>query len=47
MIKVYPVILTKTEDGYIVNIPDFDIDTQGRDMALSIQSGQTSVWLSW
>ena len=43
MIKVYPVILTKTEDGYIVNIPDFDIDTQGRDMAEAIYMARDAI----
>ena len=45
MIKVYPVILTKTEDGYIVNIPDFDIDTQGRDMAEAIYMARDAIGL--
>ena len=45
MIKVYPVILTKTEDGYMVNIPDFDIDTQGRDMAEAIYMARDAIGL--
>lgn len=34
MRKVYPVILSPIEDGwFMVTVPDFDINTQGRDMA--------------
>lgn len=34
MKKVYPIVLTPAEEGgYIVYIPDFDIGTQGDDMA--------------
>ena len=29
----YPIILQKTEDGYYVNIPDFEIGTQGDSIA--------------
>ncbi len=36
MLKVYPVILTQTEEGYIVNVPDFDVDTQGKDLGEAI-----------
>ena len=37
MTKVYPIILTQTEDGkYCVNIPDFNSATQGENMADAI-----------
>ena len=33
MTQVYPIILTQTEDGYGVTVPDFDINTQCDDYA--------------
>lgn len=34
MRKVYPVILTPIEDGwFMVTVPDFDVNTQGKDIA--------------
>lgn len=34
MRKVYPVILSPIEDGwFMVTVPDFDVNTQGKDMA--------------
>lgn len=33
---VYPVFISKEEDYYVVNIPDFDIDTEGTDLADAI-----------
>ena len=36
MIKVYPVILTPVSYGYVVTIPDLDINTQGKDLAEAI-----------
>lgn len=32
MKAVYPVILSKDGEDYIVSIPDFDIDTEGKDL---------------
>lgn len=45
MVKTYPIILTKTEDGYAVNIPDFDIDTQGKDMEEAIYMAHDAIGL--
>ena len=45
MIKVYPVILTKTEEGYVVNVPDFDVDTQGKDMGEAIYMARDVIGL--
>ena len=45
MIKVYPVILTKIEDAYIVNVPDFDVDTQGKDMGEAIYMARDVIGL--
>lgn len=33
---VYPVFISKEDDYYVVNIPDFDIDTEGTDLADAI-----------
>lgn len=34
MRKVYPVVLTPIEDGwFMVTVPDFDVNTQGKDIA--------------
>lgn len=32
MKKMYPVIFTKTNDGYLIEVPDLEILTQGTDM---------------
>ncbi len=29
----YKIILTKTNDGYLVTVPDFNCNTQGKDIA--------------
>ena len=36
MKNAYPVILEKTADGYLVAVPDFDVFTQGKDIAEAI-----------
>ena len=36
MATVYPIILSKDEDGFLVTIPDFDINTEGSDLADAI-----------
>ena len=33
MRKAYQIILTPTEEGYLVTVPDFDCNTQGTDVA--------------
>jgi len=33
MIKAYPIILTPDTGGYVVYVPDLDINTQGGDLA--------------
>jgi len=33
MIKVYPIILTPDTDGYVVYVPDLEINTQGDNFA--------------
>lgn len=42
---VYPVILTKVDTGYLVNIPDFDIDTEGKDLAEAIFMARDAIGL--
>lgn len=45
-VNVYPVILTKGESGFIiVNVPDFDIDTQGKDYAEAIVMARDAIGL--
>ena len=45
MTKVYPVILTPTDTGYVVSVPDLDIDTQGKDMAEAIYMARDAIGL--
>ena len=34
---VYPIILTPAERGYVVFVPDLDINTEGEDLADAIE----------
>jgi len=36
MKNVYPIVLTPTPKGYVVYLPDFDSNTQGRDLSEAI-----------
>ena len=45
MRKVYPVVLTPDPVGYIVHVPDLDIDTQGRDLAEAIDMAHDAIGL--
>lgn len=45
MIKVYPVILTPTNAGYVVTVPDLDINTQGKDLAEAIYMARDAIGL--
>lgn len=45
MTKVYPVILTPTEHGYVVSVPDLNIDTQGQDLAEAIYMARDAIGL--
>lgn len=42
---VYPVILSKEKDGYFVSIPDFDMNTQGKDLADAIFMARDAIAL--
>jgi predicted RNase H-like HicB family nuclease len=43
MTMVYPVIFTKTENGYISHVPDMNIDTQGHDLAEAIYMARDAI----
>ena len=43
----YPIILTPLEnnDGYLVHVPDFDIDTHGTDLANALEMAKDAIEL--
>lgn len=45
MIKAYPIILTPTKTGYVVTVPDLDINTQGKDIAKAIYMARDAIGL--
>lgn len=45
MLKVYPVIFTPTDSGYVVTVPDLDINTQGKDLAEAIYMARDAIGL--
>lgn len=45
MATVYPIILSKDGDGYFVSIPDFDINTEGNDLADAIFMARDAIGL--
>ncbi|HWQ41993.1 MAG TPA: type II toxin-antitoxin system HicB family antitoxin [Desulfosporosinus sp.] len=45
MIKAYPIILTPTKTGYVVTVPDLDINTQGKDIAEAIHMARDAIGL--
>ncbi|MCL2811731.1 MAG: type II toxin-antitoxin system HicB family antitoxin [Clostridia bacterium] len=45
MLKVYPVILSPADVGYVVSVPDLDIDTQGKDLAEAISMARDAIGL--
>jgi len=45
MTKVYPIILTPTDSGYVVTVPDLDINTQGKDLAEAIYMARDAIGL--
>ena len=47
MTKVYPVILTPTASGYVVTVPDLDINTQGKDLAEAIYMARDAIGLGY
>ena len=45
MLSVYPVILTPANCGYVVSVPDLDINTQGKDIAEAIFMARDAIGL--
>lgn len=45
-ILVYPVILSKNGDGYFVTIPDFTVNTEGKDVADAIAMARNAIGLN-
>lgn len=43
---VYPVIMSKERDGYFVTIPDFEINTEGKDLAEAIFMARDAIGLN-
>ena len=41
----YPIILKRTDDGYYVEIPDFDIGTQGDSIAEAMEMARDAIGL--
>lgn len=42
---VYPVVLTKTQDGYIVFVPDLNCNTQGKDLYEALEMARDVIGL--
>lgn len=45
MKKAYPIILTPDEPGYLVYVPDLDINTEGKDLADAIEMASDAISL--
>ena len=45
-ILVYPVVLSKNGDGYFVTVPDFNINTEGKDVADAIAMARDAIGLN-
>ena len=45
MKKVYPVILTQAEDCILIEVPDLEILTQGKDLADAIEMARDAIGL--
>ena len=43
MKKVYPVIFTQTKDGFLIEVPDLEILTEGTDMENSIAMARDAI----
>jgi predicted RNase H-like HicB family nuclease len=43
MVKVYPIILTPDTGGYVVSVPDLDINTQGVDLAEALVMARDAI----
>lgn len=45
-ILVYPVILSKNDDGYFVTVPDFTVNTEGKDVADAIAMARDTIGIN-
>ena len=45
MKQAYPIILTPSENGYVVYVPDLDINTGGKDLADAIDMAADAIGL--
>ena len=45
MKAAYPIILTPTQKGYVVHFPDFNSDTQGKDIPDAIHMARDAIGL--
>lgn len=43
--KVYPIVLTKDTEGYLVHVPGFDIDTFGKDEVDAVEMAKDAIGL--
>ena len=43
---VYPVILSKDGDGYFVTVPDFDVNTEGKDVVDAIAMARDAIGMN-
>ena len=41
----YPIIITPTSEGYVVDIPDFEIGTQGKSIADAMEMARDAIGL--
>ncbi|MGN1481702.1 type II toxin-antitoxin system HicB family antitoxin [Porcipelethomonas sp.] len=46
MKRVYPIILTPDDEMFLVNVPDFDIMTQGTDLANAIEMARDVICIT-
>lgn len=44
-VKVYPIVLIPEDEGFSVYVPDFDINTQGQDLAEAIYMARDAIGL--
>lgn len=43
MKQTYPIVIKKTSSGYVVYIPDFDINTEGADITEAIEMARDAI----
>ena len=43
MKRVYPVIFTQTQDGFLIEVPDLEILTEGKDMENAIDMARDAI----